>query len=270
MSKLAATLGFSLVMIFVFASVTYVLPQSRGDAPPEEEVVVGAMTMDSFVALGDRLYNGKGTCTLCHNKLGRAPDLMTYDVVKTSLERTADARYQGKAKDAEAYLRESLLQPSAYVVAGFGKKGTNDSESPMPPVDQPPIQLSEVEVNAVIAYLQKKDGNPVTVPLPKDAPAAPAAGEAAMPAAAQTAEEALAKFGCVACHAVLQSQSTVGPGLKDVGKRLKADQIRTSITDPKAEVAKGFAPIMPEFPAMTVGELELLVRYLVAQKGAPS
>lgn len=270
MSKLAATLGFSLAMILAFASVTYVLPQSRGDAPPEEEVAVGALTPEGFVAMGDRLFNGKGTCTLCHNKLGRAPDLLTYDVVKTSLERTAEPRYQGKAKDAEAYLRESLLQPSAYVVAGFGKKGTNDSESPMPAVDQPPIQLSEVEVNAIIAYLQKKDGHPVTVPLPKDAPAAATKDEPAKPAVAQTAEEALAKFGCVACHAILQSQSTIGPNLKDVGKRLKVEQIRLAIVDPKAEVAKGFAPIMPDFPTMAVSELELIVRFLAAQKGAPS
>lgn len=269
MKVLAQTLGFSLVMILLFASVTYVLPQSRGDAPEEQEAAVGALTPEGFVAMGEKLYGGKGTCTLCHNKLGRAPDLLAFDVVKTAGERTADARYQGKAKDAEAYLRESMIQPSAYVVAGFGKKGSNDAESPMPAADQPPIQLSEVEINSIIAYLQKKDGNPVTVPLPKDAPAAPAAGDAAAkPAAAQTAEEALAKYGCVACHAVLQSESTVGPSLKDVGKRLKVDQIRTSVVDPKAEITKGYQPIMPDFPAMTVGELELIVRFLTAQKGA--
>jgi cytochrome c551/c552 len=269
MKVLAQTLGFSLVAILLFASVTYVLPQSRGDAPEEQEVAVGALTIDGLVAMGEKLYHGKGTCTLCHNKLGRAPDLLAFDVVKTAAERTADARYQGKAKDPEAYLRESMMQPSAYVVAGFGKKGSNDTESPMPAVDQPPIQLSAVEIDSIIAFLQKKDGNPVTVPLPKDAPAAPAKDDAAgKPAAAQTAEEALAKYGCVACHAVLQSASTVGPSLKDVGKRLKVEQIRSSIVDPKAEIAKGYQPIMPDFPAMTVGELELLVRFLAAQKGA--
>lgn len=270
MKQLLRTLVFSVALILLFAGVTYVLPQSRGDAPDEQEVAVGTLTMEGLVAMGEKLYAGKGTCTLCHNKLGRAPDLLAYDVVKVALERTADARYQGKAKDAEAYLRESMLQPSAYVVAGFGKKGTGDSESPMPAADQAPIQLSEVEINSIIAFLQKKDGHPVTVALPKEASAVKDDAAAAKPAVAQSAEEAIAKFGCAACHSIQKTQSTIGPNLNDVGKRMKADQIRTSIVDPKAEIAKGFPPIMPDFPNMTVSELELIVRFLSQQTGAPS
>lgn len=268
MKQLAKPLGFSVAMILAFASVTYVLPQMKGEAPgDEQEIVGGALTMDSFIAMGEKLFEGKGTCTLCHNKLGRAPDLLTYDVVKTAQDRIADSRYQGKAKDAESYLRESLLQPSAYVVAGFGKKGSNDSESPMPAVDQPPIQLSEVEVGAIIAYMQKKDGNPVTVPLPTAAPGAEKkeATAGAAPASAKTPEEALAKFGCAACHSILKTEAALGPNLRDVGRRLKIEQIRASIVDPKAEIAKGYPPIMPDFPTMTVTELEMIVRFLASQ-----
>ncbi len=271
MMALFKALGFSVAMILVFASVTYVLPQVKGEAPEDEEVNLGELTMDDFVAMGEKLYQGKGTCTLCHNNLGRAPDLMTYDVVSVSLERLADDRYQAQADDAETYLRESLVDPSAYVVAGFGKKGSNDTESPMPAVDQPPIQLSPAEIDAVIAYMQQKDGNPVTVALPSgdDAPAVESGDDAsAPPALAQTAEEALAKFGCGACHSVLQSESPVGPSLKDVGKRLSLDQIRTSIVDPKAEIASGFPPIMPEFPNMALAELDLMVRFLAQQNGS--
>ena len=272
MKVLIRVLGFSVALIVLFASITYVLPQSRGDAPDEEEVAVGDLTIDGLVALGEKIYGGKGSCTLCHNSLGRAPDLLAYDVVKKSLERTSDPRYQGKAKDAAAYLRESMIQPSAYVVTGFGKKGTNDAESPMPAVDQPPTQLSEVEITALIAYLQKKDGNPVTVELPKGAAAAQSKDEpaGAKPAVAQSAEEAIAKFGCAACHSVLTTESALGPSLKDIGKRMKVEQIRNSIVDPKAEIAKGFPPIMPDFPAMTITELELIVRFLATQKGAQS
>lgn len=266
MKNLAKPLGFSVALILLFASVTYVLPQMKGEAPVEKAVAVGELTMESFIDLGENLYAGKGTCTLCHNKLGRAPDLLTFNVGKVSLERISDSQYQGKAKDAEGYLRESMLQPSAYVVKGFGKKGTNDTESPMPAVDQAPIQLSEVEINAIIAYLQKKDGNPVTVALPK-ASAAGKKDEAtgAKPAQAQSPEEVIAKFGCAACHSILKTQSAIGPDLNDVGKRMKIDQIRASITDPKAEIAKGFPPIMPEFPTMTVTELEMVVKFLAKQ-----
>ena len=59
-------------VILIFASVTYVLPQIKGEAPEEEEVAVGALTMDSFIAMGEKLYHGKGTCALCHNNLGCA------------------------------------------------------------------------------------------------------------------------------------------------------------------------------------------------------
>lgn len=271
MTALFKALGFSIALILVFASVTYVLPQVRGEAPEEEEVNLGELTMDDFVAMGEKLYRGKGTCTLCHNNLGRAPDLLTYNVVSVSLERMADEGYQGQAGDAETYLRESMVEPSAYVVEGFGKKVTNDTESPMPAVDQPPIQLSAVEMDAIIAFMQQKDGNPVTVALPSgdDAPAVESGeGAATPPALAQNAEEALAKFGCAACHSVLQSESPVGPSLRDVGKRLSVEQIRTSIVDPKAEIAPGFPPIMPEFPNMALAELNLVVQFLAQQDGS--
>ena len=95
MSALIKAVGFSVFMIFLFGSVTYVLPQVKGEAPEEEEVALGELTMDDFVAMGERIYRGKGTCTLCHNNLGRAPDMLTYDVQAVALERLEDDRYEG-------------------------------------------------------------------------------------------------------------------------------------------------------------------------------
>lgn len=276
MSVLIKTLGFSVALIFAFAGVTYVLPQMKGEAPVEKTVDVGALTMDSFVALGDELFQGKGTCTLCHNKLGRAPDLLAFNAVEVSMERLADPSYQGSAADAEGYLRESIVAPHAYVVAGFGKKGTNDTESPMPAMDQPPAQLSQLEIDAIIAYLQSKDGNEVTVALPSAAATSVGAAEdAAAPAPAPAAvadspEAALAKYGCAACHAILESESPLGPNLKDIGGRMSVAEIRDSIVAPKAVIAEGFPPIMPDFPAMTLQELELIVQFLAQQTGSQS
>ena len=269
MKAFAQSVGFSVFMILVFASITYVLPQIKGEAPEEDTVVVGELTMESFVEMGEKIYRGKGTCTLCHNNLGRAPDLLTYDVAKVSLERIGDSRYAGKAADVESYLRESMNEPSAFVVEGFGKKGSNDTESPMPAVDQPPIQLSVLEVDAVIAFMQKKDGNPVTVALPTAAPEEDKDDKEAAdkPALAQTPEEVIAKFGCAACHSVLSTESVVGPSLNDVGKRLPLDQIRNSIVDPKAVIAEGFPPIMPNFPTMALAELEMISGFLASQTG---
>lgn len=270
MRILLKILGFSLTLILTFTAVTYVLPQMKGEAPIEKELDVGALTMGSFIALGEDLFQGKGACTLCHNKLGRAPDLLVLNVEKVSLERLADSRYQGSAKDAEGYIRESMVDPGRYVVAGFGKKGSNDTESPMPAIDQPPVQLSSVEIDAIVAFLQDKDGNTVTVALPTDVPESTTdtqeSSGLATTGLAQSPEEVIAKFACSACHSVLGTESAVGPDLNGVGDRLSIDQIRASIIAPNAVIAEGYPPIMPDFSEqMMIAELEMIVQFLTKQ-----
>jgi len=272
MNVLIRTLGFSLALILTFTAVTYVLPQMKGEAPEDRDVDVTALTMDSFISLGEDLFLGKGTCALCHNNLGRAPDLLAVNVVNTSLDRIGDPLYQGGAVDAADYLRESMLDPNIFVVDGFGKKGSNDTESPMPVADRPPTQLSDVEIDAIIAFLQAKDGNPVTVLLPEQTPASLVAEdeitEPAKPLIAQNAEEAIAKYACAACHAVLESEAAIGPSLNDVGKRLTTVQIRDSVIAPNAVIVEGYAPVMPDISeTMVVKELELIVRFLAEQTG---
>lgn len=265
-------MGFSLLLCLVFYGVTQFLPQVEGEAPVEQVVDLGALTMDDFVAMGESIFTTKGTCTLCHKPppMGRAPDLEGNDMVAISVERLQDERYQGEATDAEGYLRESLKEPGRYVVAGWGKKGTDDAESPMPAVHKAPIELSDMEIDAVIAYLQAKDGNEVTVVLPTEAPAmvaTPAA--AAAPAPAATPEEAIKKYGCQACHVIGDAGGPVGPSLVGVGSRLTPHQIRENIIDPNAVVAEGFAPdVMPgDFATkMTVSELEMIVKLLGEQE----
>ncbi len=277
MSVLAKTLGFSLGLTLLFTLVTYLLPQVKGEAPIEKKVDLSTLTMEDFITLGDDIFHNKGTCTLCHKPapLGRAPDIEGDDMVAESVKRLADPRYKGEAKDAEGYLRESMVDPSRYVVAGWGKKGSNDSESPMPHVDKPPIQLSPMEIDAVIAWLQAKDGNEVTVALPTAEAAAAVASVgsgsdgAKAPAPAATAEEAVAKYACVSCHAMDSKDTLVGPGLVDVGARLSPEEIRQSILDPNAVIAEGFPPAMPpDFGMkMTVNELEMIIKYLAEKKG---
>jgi len=272
MSVLIRTLGFSLALMLTFTAVTYVLPQMKGEAPEDRDVDVAALTMESFVSLGAELFMGKGTCTLCHNQLGRAPNLLALNVVNTSLERIEDPLYLGDAMDAASYVRESMLDPNIFVVRGFGKKGSNDTESPMSAVDKPPIQLSDVEISAIIAYLQAKDGNPVTVALPAQTTAPLVAvdekTEPAKPMLAQNAEEAIAKYACAACHAVLDTEAAIGPSLNDVGKRLTIEQIRDSVITPNAVIAEGYPPVMPDLSEkMMVKELELIVRFLAEQTG---
>ena len=260
------TMGFSLVMILIFTLIANLLPQVEGEAPEDKEIDLGALTMDSFITMGETLFKGKGTCTLCHHAAGRAPDILAMNMIDTATERLADVRYKGQAKDSAGYLHESMVDPSAYVVATYGKKGSDDSESPMPTINKAPIELSDVEIDAVIAFLQSKDGGDVTVSLPTEAPVveAPAAA-GGVPAPAKTAEEAIAKYGCQACHSLLGTESGVGPDLTKVGARLSIADIRRSILDPNAIIAEGFdANMMPADFAdrMTVKELNMIVTLL--------
>jgi len=267
---LAKSLGFSLALALLFTLVANLLPQVEGEAPVEIEVDLGALTMESYTALGESIFNGKGTCPLCHNDRGRAPNIPALNMVQTATERLKDARYKGKATDAESYLRESMLDPGIYVVVGFGKKGTNDTVSPMPTINKAPIELTEIEINAVIAYLQAKDGNEVTVDLPTEAPS-PEPVEQAVLAPVATPQEVVAKYGCQACHKIAGVGGDIGPELETVNQRLSREKIRLSIIDPNADIAKGFVPgIMPQDFAekMWVKELEMLVRFLAADTQA--
>ena len=150
---------FSLLSIGFFAGYSrYGIPQIEPAPPPEVETLdLGAMTMTDFIALGERLFEGKGTCTLCHTEVGgRAP--LLEDAAVIAEDRLADAEYQGTSTDVAGYLYESMVDPSAFVVAGFGKAGTDDRESPMPNMLSGTIGFTEAEVTAVVAFLQDLGG----------------------------------------------------------------------------------------------------------------
>ena len=261
---------FSLLVVGGFWGFSnFGIPQIKPEPPPvEEKLDLGAMTMDQFVALGGKIYNGKGTCTLCHNAMGRAP--MLDKVAAVAAERLKDPRYKGPAKTVEGYLHESLVKPSAFVVSGFGKSGTNDTESPMPDVSGGGIGLNESEIKSVVAYLQDSSGGEVTVEIPKmDAPAE--AAETAKPeeAVLKTPKAIIAKYSCGACHVIADQAGTIGPNLSKIGATYKKDYLRQAIIEPDAVVAKGFSPgMMPKTygEQMKAAELEMLVTYLAGLK----
>lgn len=90
--------AFSLLIIGFFTGFSNLgIPQINPAPPPvEEKIDLGAMTMDRFVALGEKIVTGKGTCMLCHNAVeGRAPLLDT--VAKVVEGRLKDPRYKGAA-----------------------------------------------------------------------------------------------------------------------------------------------------------------------------
>lgn len=260
----ARVMIFSLLVLLVFTGFANILPQVQSDPPAEEVVEAGSLDMAGMVAYGRKLFSGKGTCTLCHNDLGRAPDLLALDLAATFPARMGGA---GDAGAVESYLRESLLDPSAYVVAGFGKKGTDDKVSPMPAADAPPIELDPVQINALIAFLQDRAGLAPTVALPSEAVEADTeeADEEEPEGPATDALAAVDKFYCSACHDLEGSEADAGPDLRGIGERMSREEMMEAIFDPNAEIAEGYeADVMPADFAeqMYVSELTLIVDYL--------
>ena len=115
---LAKSMGFSLALALLFTLVANLLPQVEGEAPVEQKVDLGALTVESYAALGETLFSGKGTCALCHNDLGRAPDILAINMVEVANQHMQDERYKGSATDAESYLHESMVDPGIYVEIG--------------------------------------------------------------------------------------------------------------------------------------------------------
>ncbi len=159
---------FSLVIIGVYTlfGAVYVPQGARErEASPPAQAPLGAgreLSAEGLVVLGRSIFNGKGSCTLCHNSRGRAP--LLDDAAVRASERIKDPAYRGKARSAAEYIIESMTEPSAYVVKGFGvPDGKGGEVSPMPDVTGPEIGLTEMEVRAVAAYLQDLAGLEVTV-----------------------------------------------------------------------------------------------------------
>lgn len=255
------------IVLYMLFATEYIPPINPAPPPKEEALDLGAMTMPQFIALGEKVYNGKGTCTLCHNPVVKRAPLLD-GVAGVAEERMKDARYKGEAKDIAGYILESMTKPSAYVVTGFGVTGTNDTQSPMPDVSTGAIGLNEVELKAVVAYLQNLGGAEVTVEIPKGQPAEEKK-DAAPAAPAKSGEEVAKKYGCGGCHKIAGDAGAIGPDLTKIGGKRKADYLTRAVLEPDADIAQGFpGGMMPKDygDKMTAGELRLLVDFMAKSK----
>lgn len=272
MMQLIKIVLFSLLTVGFFTAYSYYgIPQIIPAPPPEkEELDLEGATTANLVAMGERIFKGKGTCTLCHNDVGgRAP--MLNDIGVRAQENMADSRYKGAASSVEEYLYESLVDPSAYVVAGFGKMGTQDSESPMTDVRTGSITLSEAEILVVVAYLQDLSGLDVTVEIPVGTEESGQPTETPVQAVTtatrakyDSAEEILSQLACGVCHIVGEYQGLIGPDLSHIGGSRSKDHLRRAILDPNADLTEGYMPMMPPTygDQLYASELEMLVEYM--------
>lgn len=316
------------------------LPQVEGGFPPAEvKLDFASMSAQALADEGEKIIFGgigknkeqgavgKGQCPLCHafhaGMLGeRAPNLVGLPE-RAGKERLEDPKYSmgkpagrdfsqkeafpgsGTAENAQEYIAESHACPSCYVVAGYGVKGTNDKESPMPSIHKPPISLSLPELAAVDTWLYLREGRDAPsfeemiksyekfIPeadRPKQQEEAAGAATALMADGTETVDVIFQKATCVACHTIPGipgAKGTIGPALeegtnallrmkdKDYKGSAKTvpDYIMESIVDPSAYVVKPFPDnTMPKIfgQKLSAGAIKKIVDYLSQVKaGSP-
>jgi hypothetical protein len=115
--------------------------------PPQETVLRSDMTTADMAKVGREIMEGKGLCMTCHT-IGKTGALRFPDLDGVAVR--AASRIPGM-NDVE-YLAQSMYEPDTFIVQGFNPG--------MPPINKPPIGLTDQEILCVIAALQSLGGTP--------------------------------------------------------------------------------------------------------------
>jgi hypothetical protein len=129
-----------------YSYVGQMVPQKEVQ-PPQETALGSEMTTADMVKVGREIMEGKGLCLTCHT-IGQSGALRFPDL--EGIGAKAKSRVPGLS-DVD-YLAQSLYEPMAFVVPGFPPA--------MPPMNEPPIGLTDQELLCVIAALQNLGGTP--------------------------------------------------------------------------------------------------------------
>jgi cytochrome c2 len=230
---MSQTAGLILLVSAATTSYANWLPQIEGGFPPRE-VTLNVENMSTqrladegekiiFGGLGksrERGAVGKGQCPLCHvfspdDDGERAPNLWGI----TARMRLHDTSIE--------YIAESHVCPSCYVVGGFGTKGTENRESPMPAIHKPPISLSIDELIAVDTWLFWHEGEIPPSPYeiravyetlipPEERPKGPRDDQPGNPPTflladgTEPVDQIFAKATCTMCHIIPGIPGAVG------------------------------------------------------------
>ena len=259
---------FNVAIIAFYLYVGNSIPQQRKD-PPRDIALSAEMSQKDFVKAGEEIIGGKGGCAVCHGS-ERCPDFA--GVGARAETRIKEDGYKGTASNGAEYLVESLQQPGVYVVDGF--------QPIMAPLGR---QLNDLEMVAVVSYLQSLGGE-VTVDgntrFPKyrgaaAAAPAPAATAAAAVETGKSVEELLQQYQCNTCHNFDQPGPKLGPSLWDIGARQSVEYIRESILLPDVKLAEGYPPKLMKgtldgigfYQKVSLQDLNALVDHLASLKG---
>ncbi|NJL27296.1 MAG: cytochrome c [Thermoanaerobaculia bacterium] len=159
MIKIPVTLQIAVLTVALtgfYMMVGQAVPQKEVH-PPAVVAISKDLTTEQMVGLGKEIFEGKGICNTCHT-IGKSGALRFPDL--QGIATRAGTRVEGL--DPVHYLAQSLYEPGAFIVPGFNPG--------MPPVNKPPIGLTDDEILTVIAYLESLGGTPTVTMETKLAP----------------------------------------------------------------------------------------------------
>ena len=255
--------AFALAIMGAYSYYANSIPQVESKPPEDLSLEGGTVTPQQLVQAGEKIFLGKGGCATCHGigQKGRGPDL-------AGVGTRAATRKPGMS--AKAYLLESLIDPTAYVVEGFPPI--------MQPMNRPPVSLNRSELWAVAAFLQSQGGT-VDVKL-EDIPAsagAQAGGAQApplqLPGDPKAGQAVFAGKGiCFTCHkAGAVGVGVVGPDLSNIAQIQTPEYLMAKILNPASKgTVAGFPPgVMPPTfgQQLTAKEFTDLIAFLMTLKG---
>src|SRR2546430_6224897 len=123
-------IGIVLGVLALYTLIANKIPQVQSEVPKALNLSSN-VTPEQLVSAGDQLFHGAGGCTACHGLGTRAPNLLTDEKGLGPIGARCGKREPGK--DCKAYLYESLVNPRAYVVAGYEPILPGTGRTPSPP-----------------------------------------------------------------------------------------------------------------------------------------
>ena len=248
-------LAFSLMVIWFYAFAASIVPETSTATVDLSSI---ERTPEAFIEAGEIIFNGKGKCNTCHTLDPSAPKSRCPDLADIGTR--AATRQPGVM--AKAYLIEATYEPHKFLVPGYGNI--------MPPVWKPPISLTELEIETVIAFLQSQGGEVDLTPFepPVDVGSAVAVVEELPPLLAGDVERGKRVFvegaKCIACHAVAGVEQPAGqtldegvevvaaPDLTDIAGLNSLRYIEESILLPNAQIVSGYGAVTVKTGGATI------------------
>ncbi|MCH8010651.1 MAG: c-type cytochrome [Candidatus Marinimicrobia bacterium] len=196
----------------------------------EKQRAARKKVLPPIVKAGEELFWGTAQCYQCHKIGDRGDALRGPSLSDIGFRARIRAGILGLGSATE-YLVQSILEPQAHVVEGY----TNA----MPKVYQPPVDLHEEELKAVVTYLQSQGGNVDTWEINIDRQKLDT--EPSMNpfrnGDPQRGETVFKDAGCNSCH-IVGDQKAVSPGpeLTEIGAYRNWTWLAESVIDPNAEI----------------------------------